>query len=209
MGGEPGSQNEAEFTPEIPIYLFPIFVTVGPLCQWDLAACLSGNGVPMVHKNKPLQFFCLALIIEKPFICFSEEAAIKTWTFSEWEGNLLKTTEDCRCKMFLMPTPEQTYHRALAYLLPTQCLYWARCPANCRHINQAARLQQSHCLCTVLSRPYKCVIIEIRARPKGLFIPLWWTSCSLLPVYMNSPCLRGKARLLSNCSKVLCCPTYI
>lgn len=78
MGGEPGSQNEAEFTPEIPIYLFPIFATVGPLCQWDLAACLSGNGVPMVHKNKPLQLFCLALIIEKPFICFSEEAAIKT-----------------------------------------------------------------------------------------------------------------------------------
>lgn len=44
MGGEPGSQNEAEFTPEIPIYLFPIFATVGPL-----AGCLplwqwSANG---------------------------------------------------------------------------------------------------------------------------------------------------------------------
>lgn len=107
----------------------------------------------MAHKE------AFPLILAKACICFSKEATIETWTFREWEGNLLKTKEDCRCKMFVMLTPEQTYHCALAYLLPTHCLYWVQCLANCRHINQAFRLEQSHCFCAALSRPYKCVII--------------------------------------------------
>lgn len=96
---------------------------------WNLSgclhSCLPGDGLPVLHTSKPLHFyfFLLTLILEKEFICFSEEATIETWTFREWEGNLLKSKEDCRCKMFVMLTPEQTYHCALAYLLPPQCLY--------------------------------------------------------------------------------------
>lgn len=155
MGGEPGPKNE--FAPEFPV---SFLLSSEPLFGC-LHSCLPGGGLPILHTSKPLHFyfFLLTLILEKAFICFSEEATIETWTFREWEGNLLKSKEDCRCKIFVMLTPEQTYHCALAYLLPPHCLYWVQCLANCRHINQAVRLEQSHCLCAALSRPYKCVII--------------------------------------------------
>lgn len=175
-----------------------------------LHSCLPGDGVPMVHTNKPPQLFCLTLILEKPFICFSEEAAIEIWTFREWEGNLLNTKEDCRCKMFVMLKHLNKYITVpllISFLLTAFIESSVQLTADLL----IRQLDKNKVTASVLSYLDHIYVTLYRSGPgqRVYCYTLWWPGCSLLPVYMNSLCLRGKASLLINCNKVLCCPTSI